>query len=190
MLQGKRLLLMREMMACAGCSDVHLFRDIVSGFRISGWMPLTGNTANKLRPPNLSVTTLKLLAPGLNRTVLDRLSRRQDFELEQSVWEETQKEIDRGWVWVSTEFVGRSITMRFGIRQGGKIRLIDDCTISCLNLTVGLRERFELHTIDKLAVILASALERAPAGSLHDLVGRNYDLKSAYKQYGIHWHPS
>ena len=185
-LQGKRLLLMREMMACAGCSDVHLFRDIVSGFRISGWMPLTGNTAGKLRPPNLSVTTLKLLAPGLNRTVLDRLSRRQDLELEQSVWEETQKEIDRGWVWVSTEFVGRSITMRFGIRQGGKIRLIDDCTISCLNLTVGLRERFELHTIDKLAVILASALERAPAGSLHDLVGRNYDLKSAYKQYGIH----
>ena len=59
-----------------------------------------------------------------------------------------RKEIDAGWVWISSDFSGRSITMRFGIRQGGKVRLIDDCTISCLNLTVGLRERFELHTIE------------------------------------------
>ena len=76
--------------------------------------------------------------------------------------------------------------MRFGIRQGGKVRLIDDCTISCLNLTVGLRERFELHTIDKLAAVLACALDRAPPSYLKDWVGRNYDLKAAYKQYGVH----
>ena len=62
--------------------------------------------------------------------------------------------------------------MRFGIRQGGKVRLIDDCTISCLNLGVGLRERFELHTIDKLGAVLACALDRAPAGHLTDWVGR------------------
>ena len=97
-LQGKRLLLMREMMASAGCSNAHLFRDIVSGFRISGWMPLTGNTSSKMRPPKLSVSTLKLFAPGLNRTVFNTPSRRQDVDLEQSVWEETQKEIDLGWV--------------------------------------------------------------------------------------------
>ncbi|CAE7325898.1 NaCP60E [Symbiodinium sp. CCMP2592] len=155
-LRGKRLLLFKEMMTAAGCSDEHLFRDIASGFRISGWMPVTGNTAPK------------------------------DEELEQTVWTETQKEIDACWVWVATEFSGRSITMRFGIRQGGKVRLIDDCTISCLNLTVGLRERFELHTIDKLAAVLSCALEWAPAGHLNHWVGRNYDLKSAYKQYGIH----
>ncbi|CAE7465617.1 NaCP60E [Symbiodinium sp. CCMP2592] len=134
-LRGKRLLLFKEMMTAAGCSDEHLFRD---------------------------------------------------EELEQTVWTETQKEIDACWVWVATEFSGRSITMRFGIRQGGKVRLIDDCTISCLNLTVGLRERFELHTIGKLAAVLSCALEWAPAGHLNHWVGRNYDLKSAYKQYGIH----
>ena len=185
-LRGKRLLLFKEMMTAAGCSDEHLFRDVVSGFRISGWMSPTGNSASKVKAPRMTTSTLKLLAPGLNKTVFAKLARRQDADLEQTVWDETQKEIDLGWVWLSTEFRGSSITMRFGIRQGGKVRLIDDCTISCLNLTVGLREKFELHTIDKLAAVLAYALDCAPSSHLKDWVGRNYDLKSAYKQYGIH----
>ena len=185
-LQGKRLLLFKEMMQAAGCSDENLFRDIVAGFRISGWMPLTGNSGPKVHPPGMSVDTLKLLAPGLNKTVISKLSRRQEPGLEQAVWPETQKEVDLGWVWISTEFSARSIVMRFGIVQNGKVRLIDDCTISCLNLTVGLCERFELHTIDKLVAILSSALERSSASGLKGWVGRNYDLKSAYKQCGIH----
>ena len=185
-LKGKRLLLFKEMMTAAGCSDNLLFRDIVSGFRISGWMPAAGNTSAKVRAPKMSSATLKLLAPGLNQVVFSKLSRRQEPDLEDAVWLETQKEIDLGWVWVSSECSGCSTAMRFGIRQGGKVRLIDDCTISCLNLTVGLRERFELHTIDKLAAVLACALDRAPPSYLNDWVGRNYDLKAAYKQYGVH----
>ena len=185
-LQGKRLLLFKEMMTAAGCTDELLFRDIVSGFRISGWMPVTGNTTAKVRAPKMSTASLKLLAPGLNKVVLAKLSRRQEADLEDAVWQETQKEIDAGWVWISSDFSSHSITMRFGIRQGGKVRLIDDCTISCLNLTVGLKERFELHTIDKLAAVLACALDCAPPSHLTGWVGRNYDLKAAYKQYGVH----
>ena len=100
-LQGKRLLLFKEMMQAAGCSDELLFRDIVSGFRISGWMPETGNTGPKVRAPKISTDTLKLLAPGLNKTVMSKLSRRQEPELEQAVWDETQREADLGWVWIS-----------------------------------------------------------------------------------------
>ncbi|CAE7730387.1 NaCP60E, partial [Symbiodinium sp. CCMP2592] len=50
----------------AGCSDEHLFRDVVHGFCISSWMPATGNSGSK------------------------------DPDLETSVWQETQKEIDLG----------------------------------------------------------------------------------------------
>ena len=119
-LKGKRLLLFKEMMTAAGCTDELLFRDIVSGFRISGWMPVTGNTAAKVRAPKMSTASLKLLAPGLNKVVFAKMSRRQEADLEDAVWLETQKEIDAGWVWVSSEFSGRSITMSFGIRQGGQ----------------------------------------------------------------------
>ena len=67
-----------------------------------------------------------------------------------------------------------------------KVRLIDDCTINGLNGTVGLRERFELHTVDKLAAMLVTALGRASPEGLKGWVGRTYDLTAAYKQYGIH----
>ena len=73
-LHGKRILLLKEMMTAAGCSDDLLFRDIASGFRISGWMPVTGNTSAKLRPPQMSLASLKILAPGLNKTVFSKLS--------------------------------------------------------------------------------------------------------------------
>ena len=78
-------------MAAAGCTDELLFRDIVSGFRISGWMPVTGNTTAKVRAPKMSTASLKLLAPGLNKVVLAKLSRRQEADLEDAVWLETQK---------------------------------------------------------------------------------------------------
>ena len=90
-LQGKRLLLFKEMMTAAGCTDELLFRDIVSGFRISGWMLVTGNTTAKVRAPKMSTASLKLLAPGLNKVVLAKLSRRQEADLEDAVWLETQK---------------------------------------------------------------------------------------------------
>ena len=128
---------------------------------------------------------------GLNRNTLERLRSRQDPELEASAWAETQKEINAGWAWLANDrgSEGLLIALRFALRQGPtKVRLIDDCTINGLNGTVGLRERFELHTIDKLAAMAVYALGTAPAEGLSDWVGRTFDLKCAYKQFGVHPH--
>ena len=65
--------------------------------------------------------------------------------------------------------------------------LIDDCTINGLNGTIGLREQFELHTIDKLNCLLWRSMcsEWLFEDGLTDWVGRTFDLKSACK-YGVH----
>ncbi|CAE7420275.1 unnamed protein product, partial [Symbiodinium pilosum] len=117
------------------------------------------------------------------------LATRQDHELELAAWEETRKELDAGWSWLSDDKSNKGllIALRFALRQSPtKIRLIDDCTINGLNGTIGLRERFELHTIDKMAAMAVRALGSAPDEGLADWVGRTFDLRSAYKQYGIH----
>ena len=44
-----------------------------------------------------SVETLRRLALGLNRATLKSLKQRQEAELENGAWEETQKEISQGW---------------------------------------------------------------------------------------------
>ena len=64
--------------------------------------------------------------------------------------------------------------------------MIDDCTINGLNGTIGLRERFDLHTIDKLSAMAVHALGVASEEGLTDWVGRTFDLKSACKQCGVH----
>ena len=75
---------------------------------------------------------------------------------------------------------------RFGIKQGAKVRVIDDCTCCGLNLTVGLHEKFRLHSVDFLAAMLGFALRSCPADSRPNLKGRTYDLRSAYKQFAVH----
>ena len=188
-LSGKRLLLLGEMMEEAKCPDVGLVQDIRQGFRISGWMPLSGNSRQKVKRPAMSMETLLVLANGLNKSVFERLGSRQDPELEASAWQETQKELAAGWTWLAndSDASGLVIALRFALRQGPtKVRLIDECAINGLNNTIGLRECFDLHTIDKLAAMAVQALGDASEEGLAVWVGRTFDLRSAYKQYGIH----
>ena len=188
-LSGKRLLLLGEMMEEAKCPDHDLVKDIRQGFRISGWMPLSGNSQPKVKRPAMTMDTLLILSSGLNKSVLERLRIRQDHDLELAAWEETRKELDAGWSWLSDDKSNKGllIALRFALRQGPtKIRLIDDCTVNGLNGAIGLRERFELRTIDKMAAMALRALASAPDEGLADWVGRTFDFRSAYKQYGVH----
>ena len=52
------------------------------------------------------------------------------------------------------------------------------------NATVGLREKFRVHNIDQLATMMAHSFNIA-SGQHPKVVGRAYDLKSAYKQFPI-----
>lgn len=73
---------------------------------------------------------------------------------------------------------------RFGLKQGAKIRVIDNCSCCGLNGSVGLREKFKLHTVDQLSAMLSFSFGLGD-GPHPKLVGRTYDLKSAYKQFPI-----
>ena len=74
----------------------------------------------------------------------------------------------------------------YDIKQGSKIRVIYDCTCCGLNLTVGLHEKFKLHSVDFLAAMLGFALKMCPPGCRPKMRGRTYDLTSAYKQFAVH----
>ena len=53
-------------------------------------------------------------------------------------------------------------------------------------MTVGLHEKFKLHSVDFLAALLGFALKMCPPGFRTGLKERTYDLKSAYKQFAVH----
>ena len=76
------------------------------------------------------------------------------------------------------------ISRRFGLRQPGKIRLIDDLSGSLIMIkkTVQCAESPKPHSVDFIAALLVKALEVSRGKSIK---GRTFDLKSAYKQLAV-----
>ena len=181
-LQGKRLLLFGEILDSFDYPDKNLVRDMSRNFPLSGWMPKSNVFPAGTRPPSFSVATLKKLALGLNRATLKSLDQRQEEELERGAWQETLNRLSQGWLWEANEADINKCTVakRFGMHQGPKIRVIDDCSCCGLNRS-GLREKFRLHSVDQLASMVAHSFN--VRSDIHPkMVGRTYDLKSAYKQ--------
>ncbi|MEM1010406.1 MAG: hypothetical protein AAGJ35_15540, partial [Myxococcota bacterium] len=64
--------------------------------------------------------------------------------------------------------------------------MIDDYTICGVNATVGLPERLRVESVKDLTAAFLVGMDRAPNGaSPLQIGGKTYDLKSAYKQFGV-----
>ena len=184
----KRLVLFGEILRDLEYPDEKLIEDISSGFKLSGYMTKSNVFRARTKRPAMSIETLKRLGKSFNSSSAESLRNRQEAELEEATWKETQAELEKGWIFLddSGSVDGKFLGKRFGIKQGQKIRVIDDCTCCGLNLTVGLREKFKLHSIDFLAALIGFALRACPPERLPSLRGRTYDLKAAYKQFAVH----
>ena len=65
--------------------------------------------------------------------------------------------------------------------QPNKVRLIDDLSASSINKTVQCSETPRPHTTDVIASVALGLLERCYG----EVLGKTFDLKSAYRQLGI-----
>ena len=187
LLGNKRLLLMREILNELGYPDTELVSDIERGFPLCGWMPTTGVFEARTRRPSFSLETLKVMSKGFGAAVRKRLENRQEPALELATWEETCEELAKDWLWRDdSESTGhRVLAMRFGLQQKNKVRVIDDCSVGGLNGTVGLPEKLRVHSIDILLNMVVCAFKAHEGLYFPSCVGRTFDLKSAYRQFGI-----
>ncbi|CAE7258543.1 dnajb6-b [Symbiodinium sp. CCMP2592] len=137
LLEGKRLLLWQEMHEAAGSPDDQLITHMCDGFKLSGW-----------------------LSQGLNQSTIAKMRVRQDEDLEKATWQETEKELQKGWIFADTKSCIElcALARRFGIRQLDKVRVIDDASICGINATVGLKYGFQMHSIDRYAAWISKAL--------------------------------
>lgn len=133
---------------------------------------------------------MRKLAKGWNKAIASQLAAdgEQD-EIEQQTWAKTQEEVALGYIGPGHESRTGQVLLakRFGLLQrGGKLRGIDACTIGGINGAWGVVEKYKVHAIDETAAFLTWMLQRCEQGiKLEGLSGRTYDMKHAYKQYGI-----
>ena len=76
------------------------------------------------------------------------------------------------------------LSRRFGVKQNGKIRCVDDFSWSGINAASQPRESPKPHTLDVVAAMISTVMGYAEGD--HAWVSRSFDLKSAYRQCAVH----
>ncbi|CAE7237953.1 unnamed protein product [Symbiodinium sp. KB8] len=187
LLVGKRILLWKEILSEIGYPDTSILDEVEAGLPLTGWMNPSQVFQQRARPPTMSVSTVLAMNKGFHALVRRRLAKRQDPEVEEKTWRETEEELAKGWFWIdhSGSWEGKIIAHRFGLLQKLKLRTIDDCSVGGLNCTVGLPDKMRVHSIDILSSMLRRALELCGGRASCKWVGRTYDLQAAYRQFGI-----
>ena len=219
-LASKRLLLFKEMLQDAGVDDPGLFEDVRDGFRLVGDLKPSGQFQPQWRPASLGVEQLRQTAIWAQQAVIASCKKcAEDEEMAQAVWNDTMDQTAPDKQWVTGPFTAGEITermgscwvpsRRFGVRQGGKIRPVDDFSQYLINATVSSHEKIDLEGLDHICSTArffmgAASDDRSikfPAGAdipcaylasdwtlddARNLVGRCLDLRQAYKQLARH----
>ena len=209
-LKGKRLLLFKEMALEAKVNDETLFEELTSGFGLTGRMPPSNQFPAKLKPATISVQQLRDSSIWARKAIHASCHRvGADVEIATAVYQETLQQLEDGWVtgpytieqlderhagcWVPSK--------RFGVKQGSKIRAVDDFSEFLINASVTATEKLQLFGIDEVVNTARTFLGcdilqvdeqfttlNAPVdfgwfnGPWRRLSGRALDLKAAYKQ--------
>eukprot|EP00435_Cladocopium_sp_Y103_P019375 s340_g4.t1 len=141
-----------------------------------------------VRPPVNSLAQLQGMAKGLNMAVVTSLQNSEWQSIDETAWLETLAEVEKGWLGIedSPDLDNQHVAKRFPIVQKGKTRLIDDFSVNGINSTYGMGEKLRIDSIDEVMACLSILLDgdqegQKPAGVL----GRTFDLKAAYKQFGV-----
>ena len=190
LLKNKRLLLLQEMLDELQYPDGDLVKDISTGFKLMGWQNKTCVFPPCVKRLQFSIDTLKKFSKGLNRSIVSQLSGENDDDpTVRQTWDKTMEEVSLGYIWPDEEYDLDKVFLakRFGLLQrGGKLRVIDDCSIGGVNGALGVVEKYKVHAIDETAAFLTWMTQHVQhVNPFEGLSGRTYDMKHAYKQFGI-----
>ena len=183
-LQPKRLLLLKEIIEAEGCPDKGVFEEFAFG---TGCIPSTGVFGPIFKPAFITTDELAEQAESSNKAIFRSVRSSGDAEVDKIVFQKTLEERDVGWLRGPVPFhelgKGCVLSRRFGLKQPNKVRLIDDLSKSNINSIVQTPESPRPHSTD---VVASMALAVLLGASGRNVLEKTFDLKSAYRQLGIH----
>lgn len=192
-LSTKRLVLFRGMLVEAGHEDDGLVENIKNGFDLVGDIPKSGVYKKRVKPATITSDELRSSAKRTRKAIIQSTRGSDDSVVDLGVYQSTLDEMERGWLHgpYTEQELGDdyTVTRRFGVRQGSKIRPIDNYTEPLVNQTTSAGEAISLHSTDVIAATLSlwmSVMNKRESNITKlDLVGKSYDLHKAYKHLCI-----
>ena len=187
LLSGKRLMLWREMLAGCDYPDMEVFDELVSGTALTGPVPATGIFEATFKPASMTESQLKQQARASRVAIINAARTSGDPSVDEEVYAKTLVEKDHGWLVGPIEVADLPdhaiVSRRFGLKQGAKVRLIDDFSGSGVNSTVQACESPKPHSTDVVAALLLQLARSTNGGGM---LGKCFDLCAAYRQMGVH----
>ena len=178
-------LLLREV----GYVDPDVAESVRVGFPLVNWLPVSGLWDADVRPPELTASGLQRMSEEISQRCVKGLCRYRDRATERAVWAVTREEQASGWLsFCSREDLSALavVSPRFGVFQKNKVRPIDNFKASLVNSACGVQEKVQMDGIDEIVEACLSWLRfRLPGSPPERILGRTWDLKSAYKQLAV-----
>ena len=186
----KRILLTKEILSSLNYEDMGVLELLESGSPLAGEVEAACVFQPCYRPCLTTLAQLEEDASKRNRLVMGLTKTPGSEELDGAVLRETMEEIEKGWAdgpWpLASLEPGATISRRFPLQQGNKIRMIDDYSISRVNDSCTLNSKLDLHVIDTfVATIKAYFQSMSGSGCETSVLAKTYDLKSAYRQVPV-----
>ena len=100
-----------------------------------------------MKPPEMHVDNLVATAASYNARILASVRASGDATMDEEAWAATMSKAETGSFdgpyELETLTKGRIVSPKFGIRQGSKVRPIDNLSASGVNAAVGLPEKLQ-----------------------------------------------
>lgn len=187
-MSSKRLALLERILVDEGYPDLNLFRDLCSGFDLVGEIPSSGGVLPaKLAPATVSVEDLGSIASKQRAVLRNSSLSSGDPQLDKELYDKTMSEVDQGWLcglvdWNDLE-LDAVVSKRFGLKQGPKLRPIDDYCMSSVNATVTSRDQATADNVDTICAMLRKFVDELDKRSRAcGLEARSFDLSAANRQ--------
>ena len=177
----KRIALWREILKDLEYPDLDVVDEMLGGVELTGQTPCTNVFPAAFKPAKHTVADLEANAKSEQKRILESI--KSQGHLDAPLEEKVDEEVELGWLSkpVNLEDVPctASISRRFAIEQGDKIRLIDDLSDSGVNGAVQTTESPKPQSLDVVAAMVLECLKKL---NKFQVLGKTYDLKSAYRQ--------
>ena len=180
----KRILLWREILKDLEYPDMDVVDEMLGGVKLTGQTPCTNVFPAAFKPAKHTVADLEANAMSAQRRILESI--KSQGHLDKHLEEKVDEEVELGWLSEPVDPAdvphNASISRRFAIEQGDKIRLIDDLSDSGVNGSVQTTESPKPQSLDIVAAMVLECLRKL---NKSQVLGKTYDLKSAYRQMFI-----
>eukprot|EP00435_Cladocopium_sp_Y103_P017156 s916_g4.t1 len=187
-LEGKRFLVLREMLREMDFPDKTIVDDIISGFDLVGQAGAEGLLPPDFQPATLSVADLERSAERSNKAIMHSSKSSGSATVDEELWRKTLEEVSKGWLEELEELPkdGGRVSRRFAVVQSDKVRPIDNYSESQVNNGITVTNKCTVDGVDTIAATACLFMKKMRKRRKKcSLVGRSFDLKSAYRQLAV-----